>query len=488
MCANFILAVDKHLGIAKDGVLPWNIKEDMKYFKEMTMGDLLIKDRPSRERGLLIKDCAPREEHVVVMGYNTWLSMKKKILPGRFNVVISANITDTLYGDGYVLCNYGVAYSIVDKYIGDGRQVFIIGGDKTFNNFLDRIKKVYLTHIDKEFKCDTFATFFENMRDEFKLVDYSEEHYSESEDCKFRFLTYETTDQKHNEYQYLNLLKDIMANGTSRDDRTGTGTIGVFGRQLRFNISEHLPLLTTKFVSYKSIVKELLWFLRGETDSKTLEKDGVKIWKGNSSKEFIDKCGLDYREGDIGPMYGFQWRHFGTEYKGCDADYSNQGVNQLDEVIKLLKEDPYSRRIMMTTYNVNDRHKGVLYPCHGIIVQFFVDDIEGKKHLSCHMYQRSMDSLLGAPYNIASYATLTYMIAMKVDMAPHELVISTGDTHIYKNHIEQCKTQLKRRPYPAPKLEINPEIKTKEWKDITVDDFKLIGYLFHPAIKAEMSI
>jgi thymidylate synthase len=160
----------------------------------------------------------------------------------------------------------------------------------------------------------------------------------------------------------------------------------------------------------------------------------------------------------------------------------------LDEVIKLLKEDPYSRRIMMTTYNVNDRHKGVLYPCHGIVVQFYVEDIDEKKHLSCHMYQRSMDSFLGAPYNIASYATLTNIIALKVDMVPYELIISMGDTHIYKNHIEQCQIQIKRHPYPSPKLEINPEVKTKEWKDITVDDFKLVGYLHHQAIKADMSV
>lgn len=464
MCANFIVAVDKHLGIAKDGQLPWNIKEDMRYFRKMTMG------------------------HVVVMGYNTWLSMKKKILPGRFNVVISSNVSDTLYGDSYVLCNYGIAYSIVDKYISDNRQVFIIGGDKTFNNFLDRIKNIYITHIDKDYKCDTFATFFEKMTQNYELTDYSEEHYSEAEGCKFRFLTYQPTLNQHPENEYLGLLKDILVNGHPRDDRTGTGTIGVFGRQMRFNISKYLPLLTTKFVGYKSILKELLWFLRGETDSKTLEKDGVHIWKGNSSKDFIDKCGLDYREGDIGPMYGFQWIHFGAQYKGCDADYTNQGVNQLDEVVRLLKEDPYSRRIMMTTYNVNDRHKGVLYPCHGIVVQFYVHDIDGIKHLSCHMYQRSTDSFLGYPYNIASYTTLVYLIALKVDMVPHELIISTGDTHIYKNHVEQCKTQMKRPPFPLPKLEINPEVKTKEWKDITVDDFKLVGYLYHPAIKAEMSV
>ena len=459
----FILAADKRVGIAKNGKLPWHIKEDMAYFKEITMG------------------------HTVVMGFNTWKSLDMKPLPGRNNIIIS-DVNEPIYGKDYIVSSLGLVYGLVDVELKDNKKVFIIGGDKTFMCFLDRIKSIYLTHIDKDYKCDTFATFFHNIHSNMNIVEHSKDYWSEKEQCNFRFLKYEKTNESHGEHQYLNLLKDILNNGHERDDRTGTGTMGVFGRQLRFDISKYIPLLTTKFVGYKTIVKELLWFLRGETDSKTLEKEGVNIWKGNSSEDFITKCNLPYREGDIGPMYGFQWMHFGSEYKGCDHDYTDQGINQLDEVIQLLTTDPYSRRIMMTTYNVSDRHKGVLYPCHGIVIQFFVENIKGIKHISCHMFQRSSDTFLGLSFNIASYATLVYIIALKVDMVPHELIISTGDTHIYKNHIEQCKLQLSRRPYPFPKLEINPEVKTKELKDITVDDFKLVGYLYHPIIKGDMSV
>lgn len=461
---NFILAVDKRLGIARDGALPWHIKQDMVYFKKMTYG------------------------HTVIMGYNTWEALNKKPLVGRTNVVISTSTEEPQYNSDHIVCSLGMAYGIIDMNIKEGKPVFVIGGDKTFYSFLDRINTIYITHIDKDFKCDTFATFFEKLPYEFALTDWSKEFYSEEEKCSFRFLTFQKTDGKHGELQYLGLLKDIMTNGKPRGDRTGTGTIGVFARQLRFDISKYCPLLTTKFVGYKSIVKELLWFLRGDTNSKTLEKDNVNIWKGNSSREFLDKCKLSYQEGDIGPMYGFNWRHCDADYKGCSHDYTSQGIDQLEEVMQLLRDDPFSRRIMMTTYNVRDRHKGVLYPCHGIVVQFYVDVEDDTKYLSCHMYQRSVDTFLGLAYNIASYSILVNIIALKVGMKPRELVISTGDTHIYNNHIEQCRTQMKRRPYPFPVLEIDPQVKDKDWKDIDVNDFKMVGYLHHPAIKGEMSV
>ena len=199
---------------------------------------------------------------------------------------------------------------------------------------------------------------------------------------------------------------------------------------MKFDLKESIPLLTTKYVPWKSVVKELLWFLKGETDSNKL--DELKIWQGNTTREFLDKRGLLHlKVGDIGPMYGFQWRHYGAEYKGCDADYSGKGIDQLKNVIKLLKTDPCSRRIFMTTVNVVDLESGCLHPCHGLVVQFYVS----KKGLCCHMYQRSVDSFLGLTWNILCYAILTHIIAKKVDLEPFELTISTGDTHLYLNHI-----------------------------------------------------
>lgn len=290
---------------------------------------------------------------------------------------------------------------------------------------------------------------------------------------------------EHGEYQYLNLLRQILTQGNRRQDRTGTGTIGLFGQQIRFDLSsDALPLLTTKFVPFKMVVKELLWFLKGQTDNNILRAQGVYIWDGNTSRDFLDKRGLGaYREGDIGPMYGFNWRHFGATYHGCDGDYTGQGIDQLEQVIHLLKTDPFSRRIAMTTYNVTDLEKGVLHPCHGVFVQFYVDgDGDGIKRLSCHMTQRSVDCGCGLPFNIASYAILTHLIALKVDMLPKELVISTGDTHIYINHVTALEQQLTREPYPFPKLRLGA-VKEKKWEDLTVDDFELLDYVHHPSIK-----
>jgi thymidylate synthase len=293
----------------------------------------------------------------------------------------------------------------------------------------------------------------------------------------------------HDEYHYLNLLRSILQRGNRREDRTGTGTIGLFGQQIRFDLSsDTLPLLTTKFVPFKMVVKELLWFLKGQTDNKILQEQGVHIWEGNSTREFLDKRGLkDYREGDIGAMYGYQFRHFGAKYQGCDHDYTGQGIDQLEQVIDLLKNDPFSRRIAMTSYNVADLDKGVLHPCHGIFVQFYVDVIDGVKRLSCHMTQRSVDCGVGLPFNIASYAVLTHLIARKVDMLPRELIISTGDTHIYLNHVTALEQQLTREPHPFPKLRLG-QVKDKKWEDLSVDDFELVGYVYHPSIKMVMNV
>jgi thymidylate synthase len=295
----------------------------------------------------------------------------------------------------------------------------------------------------------------------------------------------------HGEYVYLDELRDIMStqqNRGIRPDRTGVGTLSVFGRQLRFDISESIPFLTTKQLAWRAVLKELLWFLRGETDSKKLEADGVNIWKLNSTSEFIGKRGLPYREGDIGSMYGWIWRHVGAEYRGCDAEYTDQGFNQLDWLVNSIRTDPFSRRHLITTFSPEYMEKGVLYPCHGIVTQMNVDEIEGVKYLSCQTYCRSQDTFLGQPFNIASYAILTYIIAKKCGMRPKELIISTGDTHIYQNHLEQVQLQLARKPFPFPKLLVHDSVYNKTWDELTMEDFDVIGYIHHPSIKANMAV
>jgi thymidylate synthase len=298
-----------------------------------------------------------------------------------------------------------------------------------------------------------------------------------------------STPPKHQEYAYLDLLKDILENGKKRDDRTGTGTLSVFGRQLRFDISEVVPLLTTKFVPWKACIKELLWFLRGDTDASILKEQGVHIWDGNSSRDFLDRRGLDdLPEGDIGATYGFQWRHFGGMYKTCKDEYDeNVGFDQVKYILSELKNNPTSRRIFMSAWNPLWMDRMSLPPCH-VSCQFYVDFEGDEKHLSCQMYMRSTDVCLGLPFNIFSYAVLTYVFAKLTCMKPKDLVISTGDTHVYLDHIDAFATQLEREPYAFPKLVIDDGVLNKALEEITIDDFNLIDYKYHPTIKGKMSV
>lgn len=295
------------------------------------------------------------------------------------------------------------------------------------------------------------------------------------------------------EQSYLDLCQKIINEGEHRPDRTGTGTKSLFAPpQLRFDLSNNnFPLLTTKKVFSKAIIHELLWFVEGCTDASKLSSKGVKIWEGNGSREYLDSLGLVHRrEGDLGPVYGFQWRHFGAEYKDCDADYTGQGYDQLQEVINKLKTNPYDRRIIMSAWNPPDFEKMALPPCH-VFCQFYVNFPEGSKpKLSCLLYQRSCDMGLGVPFNIASYALLTRMIAHVVDMDCGEFIHTLGDAHVYLDHIDALKEQLTRTPRDFPKLNINAE-RLKEIKnidDFKFEDFEISDYNPHGAIKMKMSV
>merc|ERR1712038_535228 len=240
------------------------------------------------------------------------------------------------------------------------------------------------------------------------------------------------------EYQYLDAIREVIEKGVHSGDRTGVGTRSMFGKMMRFSLQKTFPLLTTKRVFWRGVAEELLWFVRGDTNGKHLSDKGIKIWDGNGSREFLDKRGLSHREeGDLGPVYGFQWRHFGAKYVDMHTDYTGQGVDQLAECIRLIKENPTDRRILLSAWNPADLGKMALPPCH-MFCQFYV--AEGK--LSCLMYQRSADMGLGVPFNIASYSVLTLMMAQ-----------------VYNNHIEPLKQQLERTPRPFPVLRLNPDVK-----------------------------
>ncbi len=289
---------------------------------------------------------------------------------------------------------------------------------------------------------------------------------------------------EHEEYGYLNLLNKILTEGTKKGDRTGTGTISIYGTSLKFDLRKSFPILTTKKVYWKGVVEELLWFIRGETDSKLLEAKNVNIWKGNTSKEFLDKKKLLYPEGEIGPGYGFQWRHWGADYNGLKKCQYNQGIDQLSNVVETIKKNPNDRRMIVSAWNVEDIDKMALPPCH-LMFQFDVTD----GYLNCLWYQRSNDFFLGSPFNISSYALLTCLIAKITNLKPGTLTYFAGDTHLYLNHLEQAKEQLSRKPFPFPELNIKKDIKSlKDIEALTFEDIELIGYVSHSAIKAEMAI
>ena len=259
--------------------------------------------------------------------------------------------------------------------------------------------------------------------------------------------------------QYLDLLRDIMENGVDKTDRTGVGTRSVFGRQMRFDLSKGFPLVTTKKVHLKSIIYELLWFLKGDTNVKYLQDNGVRIWN-----EWADE------NGDLGPVYGSQWRN-----------WNGEGIDQIAQVIETLKTKPNDRRMIVSAWNVGKIPEMHLPPCH-MMFQFYV----ANNKLSCMLYQRSCDMFLGVPFNIASYALLTMMVAQVCGLEPGEFVHTLGDTHIYHNHFEQVREQLSHTPYPLPQMKINPNI--KDINDFKYEDFELVNYQSYDTIKAQVAV
>jgi thymidylate synthase len=277
---------------------------------------------------------------------------------------------------------------------------------------------------------------------------------------------------------YLDLLQTVLERGRDRQDRTGVGTRGVFGHQLRFDLREGFPLLTTKKLHLRSIAYELLWFLRGETRVDYLREHKVTIWDEWATAEQTAKFGRP--EGELGPVYGHQFRNFGATQLP-DGSYAHDGVDQLARLVQQIKENPNSRRLIVTGWNPKEADLVELPPCHTLF-QFYVQDGE----LSCQLYQRSADIFLGVPFNIASYALLTHMVAQVCDLRPGEFVHTLGDAHLYRNHFEQARLQLTRTPRPLPRLRLNPE--RRDLFSFSYEDIKLEGYDPHPHIPAEVAV
>jgi thymidylate synthase len=297
------------------------------------------------------------------------------------------------------------------------------------------------------------------------------------ESIKYRNSSY------HEENQYLNLLDDILSTNSEFVGRNGK-TLSIYGSAMRFSLENNtIPLITTKKVAWKTCLRELLWFIKGSTNNKLLKEQNVHIWDANGSREFLDSRGLqNNNEDDLGPIYGFQWRHFNADYVGCDTDYSNKGIDQLKEVINTLKDPKLrnSRRMIISAWNPCQLNSMALPPCH-IMMQF---NVTNNNKLSCSMYQRSNDEACGTCFNIASYSFLTHLLAIHCDLEPYEFIYYKGNCHIYEEHISNIKIQLQRQPYEFPTLQILN--KRENIEDYNIDDFKVSNYKYHSPLEYKM--
>lgn len=293
------------------------------------------------------------------------------------------------------------------------------------------------------------------------------------------------------EIAYLDILRDLITKGNERQTRNSI-TKSLFSRNLTFDLKNSFPLLTTKKMFFRGIFEELMFFIRGNTNTKILEEKGVKIWKDNTTRTFLDNVGLNhYQEGDMGPMYGYQLRFFNANYKDCNDNYLNKGVDQLKYVIDTILKDPFSRRIIMTTFNPAQVNEGCLFPCHSLMIQFYIREENDIYYLSQQNYIRSNDIFLGNPYNIASFALMSYLLCHHLNYItksnkykPDMLYITLGDYHLYKDHYEAAQEQINRTPYPFPQLNIKKYHDNIE--DYEYEDIEMINYMSHPAIKTQM--
>jgi dihydrofolate reductase/thymidylate synthase len=478
MLYNIIVAHDIRHGIGLCGGLPWTISDDLKRFRQLT----------TQSR------C-----NCVVMGRKTWESLpeKYKPLPNRINIVLSSTLESESF-HGATICRSLDELDNLIETISIRQnldEVFFIGGNKLFKAVQNRytINRYYLTQIFKDYECDVQIDPINTSR--YKLVEsqlgsYQESHNNQVEIVNYRFQTYElekflSIDEKSQEQPYLDLLNYILKNGKYRSDRTGVGTLSVFeGCQLKFDLTHGFPLLTTKWVYWTGIFEELLFIIKGLTNVIYLQDKNVHIWDENCSREYLDSIGQHHRKvGDLGKFYGFQWRHFGADYIDCDHDYTGKGFDQLADVIRQIRTNPVSRRILISAWNPNDLKETCLPPCH-VLYQFYVD-IDNRQ-LSCHMYQRSADMFLGVPFNIGSTALLTTLIAKSCDLQPYKVIISYGDAHIYINHIQPVIEQVANKPYRFPQLSISE--KKENVEDYLFSDMILSNYVSHKKIKAKMAV
>lgn len=443
---DIIIAVNHNNGIGRDGKIPWKCPEDLALFKKLTDNSILIVGRKTA-------DTLPNLPNRIILT----ITKTKKCLKSFTNIKTALDFCNFFYPE---------------------KKVFVAGGAHIYKLALleheEHIDKIHVSYISDYTQCDTH----------FDVKHYISHKWTGTK-TYFDTFIYEVFKKIENqeEQQYLDLLKEILIYGIPRQTRNAQ-TKSLFSKNMKFDLRNGFPLLTTKKMFFRGIFEELLFFIRGYTDSSILEEKGINIWKGNTNRSFLDKLGMcNRKEGIMGPIYGYQWRYFNSKYDEKTGKPLEKGIDQLKQVIDMIINDPTSRRIIMTDFNPNQAEQGVLYPCHSIIIQFYVS--QGYLDMSC--YNRSQDTFLGTPFNIASSALLLTLISKVTNLLPRYLYMNLGDVHIYESHYEVVQEQIKRKPYAFPQLTINKEIKDLDTlESLEFTDLKLDNYNYHPVIKAEM--
>lgn len=459
---SIIVATDSCHGISKNGEIPWKSQSAATFFRDTTMG---------------------RGRNAVIMGRVTYEKIPPEFRPleKRHCVVISRTWNHTDHPE------ITVCPSLLDALIllGGTRKsyddVIIAGGEQLYHEALDKFmylcKRVYITRFKTDYNCNQFFPAD-------KVAGYG--YFNDEQKTRDFTRLFIAPNVNHQEMQYLEGLERIINEGAPRADRTGTGTVSIFGMSMEFDISTHLPVITTKKVNYGNIIKELLFFISGSSDTKKLAAQDVHIWDANTSREALDSLDLhEYEEGDMGPMYGHQWRHWGAPYEGADENYNDAGIDQLENVIESIRTDPFSRRHIISSWNVEQLPEMCLNPCH-VLCQFYVSS--DRKKLDCMLYQRSADMFLGVPYNIVSYSVLTYMIAHITNLKPGRLIHMMGDAHVYSNHINAVKKQIARTPQPQPTMRFRGASRIHEIDDFKFSSFIIEDYSSWPHISGKMAV
>lgn len=490
---NIIVAYTfKKYGIGVKGKLPWRLKEDLAYFKKITTNTT--------------KDDNIHYINSVIMGSTTWNSIPEcnKPLKDRFNIIVTR--TPKTSNNKYIayttwenllptLIQFNNnKYQINNKLIRLENN-FIIGGESIYNQALQNlfIEKIYTTEIYKTIECDKSFLNIDQLtgNNSFNIYECSKFNYNNN--THYRFITYINKSCNNKKWEnkeealYLKNMKEILENGIERTDRTKVGTISKMGILMDYDLKDTFPISTTKKIFIRGVFEELMLYLRGQTDNQILRDKKINIWNGNTSREFLDNKGLtQYCEGDMGETYGFNFRHFGGEYKGCKEKYpSSLGFDQLKYVINLIKNDPTSRRMIINLWNPTTLHKAALPSCL-CMYQFYVDTQHN--YLNLQIYIRSSDYFLANNWNTCTGALLVHLICSLsyINLTPGSLIVVCCDAHIYKTHVTQVRENLKREPYPYPKILINnrtDKISDFQWEDIT-----LLGYKSHSSLSAPMAV